>query len=102
MSAEQQISDMELQKLKGGADVHQTKGQTPNSTLENMKEAAYSIYEQYLSEKVNSYVTEQGGSLKRKQVVALQNWECARQTLDYVTEQGVSLQRKELPYRTGR
>jgi hypothetical protein len=45
---------MELQKLKGGGDVHQTKGQTPNPTLENMKEAAYSIYEQYLSEKVKS------------------------------------------------
>lgn len=52
MSAEQQISDMELQKLKSGGDGCQAKGQIPNPTLENMKEAAYSIYEQYLSEKV--------------------------------------------------
>jgi hypothetical protein len=43
---------MELQKLKGGGDGHQAKGQIPNPTLENIKEAAYSIYEQYLSEKV--------------------------------------------------
>ncbi|GFG33269.1 hypothetical protein Cfor_05621, partial [Coptotermes formosanus] len=54
VSAEQQISDIELQKLKGGGDTRQTKGQTPSPTLENMKEAAYSIYEQYLSEKVSS------------------------------------------------
>jgi hypothetical protein len=43
---------MELQKLKTGGDGRQAKGQLPNPTLENMKEAAYSIYEQYLSEKV--------------------------------------------------
>jgi sorting nexin-13 len=54
VSAEQQISDMELQNLKAGGERHQPKGQLPNPTLENMKEAAYSIYEQYLSEKVNS------------------------------------------------
>jgi len=53
VSAEQQVSDMELQKLKGVGDVHQTQGQTPNPTLENMKEAAYSIYEHYLSEKAS-------------------------------------------------
>lgn len=52
MSAEQQVSDMELQKLKSGGDGPQAKAQIPNPTLENMKEAAYSIYEQYLSEKV--------------------------------------------------
>jgi hypothetical protein len=60
VSAEQQVSDMELQKLKAARDGHQPKGQLPNPTLENMKEAAYSIYEQYLSEKVNSYIIEQG------------------------------------------
>ncbi|XP_033608688.1 sorting nexin-13 isoform X2 [Cryptotermes secundus] len=53
VSAEQQISDMELQKLKSGGDGRQSKGQIPNPTLENMKEAAYSIYEQYLSEKAS-------------------------------------------------
>jgi sorting nexin-13 len=52
VSAEQQISDIELQKLKSGGDGRQAKGQIPNPTLDNMKEAAYSIYEQYLSEKV--------------------------------------------------
>ncbi|PSN51606.1 hypothetical protein C0J52_09091 [Blattella germanica] len=50
VSAEQQISDMELQKLTGAGDGRQ---QVPNPTLENMKEAAYSIYEQYLSEKAS-------------------------------------------------
>jgi len=59
---------MELQKLKGGGDVHQTKGQTPNPTLENMKEAAYSIYEHYLSEKVNSYCDRMGSLSARKTV----------------------------------
>ncbi|KDR10032.1 Sorting nexin-13 [Zootermopsis nevadensis] len=53
VSAEQQISDMELQKLKTVGDDHHVKGQLPNLTLENMKEAAYSIYEQYLSEKAS-------------------------------------------------
>ncbi|GLG99697.1 Sorting nexin-13 [Gryllus bimaculatus] len=48
VSAEQQISDHELQKLKGSGDLKQT-----NPTLENMKEAAYSIFEQYLSEKAS-------------------------------------------------
>jgi len=65
---------MELQKLKGGQDVHQTKEQTPNPTLENMKEAAYSIYEHYLSEKVNSYCDRMGTQSARKTVV-LQNRE---------------------------
>ena len=53
VSAEQQISDMELQTLTGAGDGRQSKGQLPNPTLENMKEAAYSIYEQYLSEKAS-------------------------------------------------
>ncbi|KAJ9575635.1 hypothetical protein L9F63_007496, partial [Diploptera punctata] len=53
VSAEQQISDMELQKLTSSGDGRQTKSQLPNPTLENMKEAAYSIYEQYLSEKAS-------------------------------------------------
>jgi len=59
---------MELQKLKVVGDVHQTKGQTPNPTLENMKEAAYSIYEHYLSEKVNSYHDRMGIQSARKTV----------------------------------
>ena len=74
---------MELQKLKGGEDVHQAKGHTPNPTLENMKEAAYSIYEHYLSEKVNGYCDRMGT-------------QSARQTFGYVTEQGDSVQGKHL------
>jgi hypothetical protein len=66
VSAEQQISDMELQKLKGGADGRQVKGQAPSPTWENMKEAAYSIYEQYLSEKVKICIIGQGVSLQDK------------------------------------
>nr|CAD7199485.1 unnamed protein product [Timema douglasi] len=53
VSAEQQISDMELQKLKGPSDLKLNKIIPPNLTLENMKEAAYSIFEQYLSEKAS-------------------------------------------------
>ncbi|XP_069691932.1 sorting nexin-13-like [Periplaneta americana] len=53
VSAEQQISDIELQKLKVSGDGRQAKAQPPNPTWENMKEAAYSIYEQYLSEKAS-------------------------------------------------
>ncbi|XP_067006541.2 sorting nexin-13 [Anabrus simplex] len=48
VSAEQQISDHELQKLKGAGDL-----KLVNPTMENMKEAAYSIFEQYLSEKAS-------------------------------------------------
>ncbi|XP_046424100.1 sorting nexin-13-like isoform X2 [Neodiprion virginianus] len=48
VSAEQQISDIELQKLHGnGADNSKTK----NTDLENLKEAAVKIYQQYLSDK---------------------------------------------------
>ena len=46
VSAEQQLSDMELQRVKEGTAA-------PPGTLENMKDAAYSILEQYLSEKVS-------------------------------------------------
>nr|CAD7261410.1 unnamed protein product [Timema shepardi] len=53
VSAEQQISDMELQKLKGPSDLKLNKIIPQNLTLENMKEAAYSIFEQYLSEKAS-------------------------------------------------
>lgn len=52
VSAEQQISDIELQKLKSPGDIKQAKLLPYNQVLENIKEAAYSIYEQYLSEKV--------------------------------------------------
>ena len=102
---------MELQKLKGGEDVNQTKGQTPNPTLENMKEAAYSIYEHYLSEKVKSYC-DRIGPLQGKRLCYRTGRQCA--TLGYVTEQGdsvqhlVMLQNREivcntwLSYRTGR
>ena len=80
---------MELQKLKGGEDVNQTKGQTPNPTLENMKEAAYSIYEHYLSEKVKSYC-DRIGPLQGKRLCYRTGRQCA--TLGYVTEQGDSVQ----------
>lgn len=51
VSAEHQVSDMELQKLN--AHSNNSNADTNNSvTLDNMKEAAYSIYEQYLSERV--------------------------------------------------
>lgn len=65
VSAEQQISDMELQKLKSGGDGRQSKGQIPNPTLENMKEAAYSIYEQYLSEKVKLHCRTESQSARK-------------------------------------
>ncbi|XP_034255128.1 sorting nexin-13 [Thrips palmi] len=52
VSAEHQVSDMELQKLN--ANSNNSNIDTNNSiTLDNMKEAAYSIYEQYLSEKAS-------------------------------------------------
>lgn len=51
VSAEHQVSDIESQKLN--AHSQDSTIDTSNSiTLDNMKEAAYSIYEQYLSEKV--------------------------------------------------
>ncbi|XP_063234403.1 sorting nexin-13-like isoform X2 [Bacillus rossius redtenbacheri] len=51
VSAEQQISDIELQKIKSSGDQKVPKALQP--TLENMKEAAYSIFEQYLSDKAS-------------------------------------------------
>lgn len=59
VSAEQQLSDIALQKLKSDDTVEKgvdaTSIDEPNSTeqlLERMREAAYSIFETYLSDKV--------------------------------------------------
>lgn len=60
VSAEQQISDHELQKMKSSSD-----SKTPNPTLENMKEAAYSIFEQYLSEKASPRLRIEETSIKK-------------------------------------
>lgn len=51
VSAEHQVSDMEMQKLNTQPNSSNIDSNTA-ATLDNMKEAAYSIYEQYLSEKV--------------------------------------------------
>ncbi|XP_026279783.1 sorting nexin-13 [Frankliniella occidentalis] len=52
VSAEHQISDMELQKLSSQSS-NSNLDSNNSITLDNMKEAAYSIYEQYLSEKAS-------------------------------------------------
>lgn len=53
VSAEQQLSDLALQRLQlgkeGVGDVYLSRH---NQVLDRMREAAYSIFEQYLSEKV--------------------------------------------------
>ncbi|XP_012252806.2 sorting nexin-13-like isoform X1 [Athalia rosae] len=51
VSAEQQISDIELQKLQGNGTDHGLKSK--NIDLENLKEAALKIYQQYLSDKAS-------------------------------------------------
>lgn len=51
VSAEQQISDRELQKLQGSSGDATSKSK--NMDLENLKEAAIKIYQQYLSEKAS-------------------------------------------------
>lgn len=48
-----------------------------------------------------SYLTEQGGSLQEKQLVALQNMESVCKAHSYVTEQGVCEANTLLCYRTG-
>jgi len=55
VSAEQQISDIELQKIQGtqsGTGVIGTRRK--NADLDNLKEAATKIYQQYLSDKASS------------------------------------------------
>ena len=52
VSAEQQISDIELQKLQGASSGGSSRRKNVN--LENLKEAAVKIYQQYLSEKAVS------------------------------------------------
>lgn len=52
VSAEQQISDIELQKLRGSTtSINSTGSKRKNINLENLKEAAMKIYQQYLSDK---------------------------------------------------
>lgn len=52
VSAEHQVSDMEMQKINAPPNNFCTESNN-SITLDNMKEAAYSIYEQYLSEKAS-------------------------------------------------
>ncbi|XP_063987704.1 sorting nexin-13-like [Diachasmimorpha longicaudata] len=52
VSAEQQISDIELQKLHTGGQPNQSKRKNVN--LENLKEAALKIHQQYLGDKAVS------------------------------------------------
>ncbi|XP_023248571.1 sorting nexin-13-like [Copidosoma floridanum] len=57
VSAEQQISDIELQKLQNsqtGSSSSSSLSKKKNSDLENLKEAATKIYQQYLSDKNSS------------------------------------------------
>lgn len=55
VSAEQQISDIELQKLQSNTlTVNSGGSKRKNINLENLKEAALKIYQQYLSEKAAS------------------------------------------------
>lgn len=70
MSTEQQISDLALQQLCAVAEkveqaedvvaaLEQHPSHQPSSqdqVMERIREAAYSIFEQYLSEKVNHYM----------------------------------------------
>ncbi|XP_024944002.1 sorting nexin-13 isoform X2 [Cephus cinctus] len=53
VSAEQQISDIELQKLQGAPQILPSIGaiKNKNADLENLKEAAMKIHQQYLSDK---------------------------------------------------
>lgn len=54
VSAEQQISDMELQKLQSGQSGASAAGaRRKNADLDNLKEAATKIYQQYLSDKAS-------------------------------------------------
>lgn len=54
VSAEQQISDMELQKLQSGQSGASSIGaRRKNADLDNLKEAATKIYQQYLSDKAS-------------------------------------------------
>ncbi|XP_014481549.1 PREDICTED: sorting nexin-13-like [Dinoponera quadriceps] len=54
VSAEQQISDMELQKMQSGQSAGGAAGaRRKNADLDNLKEAATKIYQQYLSDKAS-------------------------------------------------
>ncbi|XP_034946039.1 sorting nexin-13-like [Chelonus insularis] len=54
VSAEQQISDIELQKLQNNqSSAHSGSSKKKNINLENLKEAAIKIYQQYLSDKAS-------------------------------------------------
>lgn len=54
VSAEQQISDMELQKIQSGQSGASVAGtRRKNADLDNLKEAATKIYQQYLSDKAS-------------------------------------------------
>ncbi|CAK9818287.1 Sorting nexin-13 [Anthophora quadrimaculata] len=54
VSAEQQISDIELQKLHAAQTAPSIIGtKRKNTDLENLKEAAFKIYQQYLSDKAS-------------------------------------------------
>lgn len=54
VSAEQQISDMELQKIQSAQPGASTIGaRRKNADLDNLKEAATKIYQQYLSDKAS-------------------------------------------------
>lgn len=73
VSAEQQISDLALQRIKSddiiekGLDAAKMVDEQINSeqTLERMREAAYSIFEQYLSEKASSRLRLDESLIKR-------------------------------------
>lgn len=66
VSAEQQISDLALQRLKSSDDSIEKamdaakfideQISSEEQTLERMREAAYSIFDQYLSEKVSNSI----------------------------------------------
>ncbi|KAJ8688132.1 hypothetical protein QAD02_023927 [Eretmocerus hayati] len=53
VSAEQQISDMELQKIQNLQSSSSSVSKKKNPDLENLKDAAVRIYQQYLSEKAS-------------------------------------------------
>ncbi|XP_074109912.1 sorting nexin-13 [Cotesia typhae] len=53
VSAEQQISDIELQKIKSYQTSGNSTSRRKNINLENLKEAASKIYQQYLSDKAS-------------------------------------------------